>query len=118
MKSRHEVKMTCIFCHIDEPNSHDLKICSSCATILAQLSQDQLQRGYNKAVELGFMDKAEIFKSLMEAENEPRNRYTSKRFNRKGTLRATGNDQRAGFGFKKQKRTALYQSQRTKQAVL
>lgn len=104
--------MSCIFCHIDEPNSHDLKICSSCTAIPTRLSQDQLQKGYAKAMELGFMEKAEVLKLLMEGENEPRNeRHTSKRFNRKGYLRAIGDEQGSSRKFTHSKRVAFHQSQ-------
>jgi len=108
-----------VFCHMDdEPNSINLQICSRCTAIITRLNQDQLQRGYEKAMKLGFADKVTILKSLLEGNSEPRNGHIAKRFNRKRPLRASRNDKGAGRRFTKSKGFAFHQGERKEQAVL
>jgi hypothetical protein len=95
-------------------------ICSNCVQLLLNQPQDKLKKAYLLAMEKEAFNKANAIKSFLEVNtDEPVNRhYTGKRSNREGFARSSGNDERTGRRFKKQKRITLYQGKSKEQAVL
>lgn len=112
--------MDCIFCHQHEKHArpHDKEVnsfvCSECIQKFLIISQEQIEKAYNLAVKKEYPEKKFWLKKFISTgeENEPRNeRHTSKRFNRKGYLRAIGDEQRTGRKFTHPKRATFHQSQ-------
>lgn len=63
--------MECVFCHRDVNVEDDAigVICANCIQVLINSSQDKIKVAYQKAINEGFMDKAQAMENYLEEEN-------------------------------------------------
>jgi hypothetical protein len=93
--------MSCLFCNVPEPNYKpdpqvDL-ICGNCVILLADASQDDLKKAYQKALDEGYLRKVSALESFIipeEMENgqtKPKSKVNRRRSNRKRNVKPIGN---------------------------
>lgn len=88
----------CLFCNREEghgyrPGKKIDFICSSCVQILLSAEQVHLKRAHKKAIDKGYINKAEAIESFLILEVEDGKRPTKrnrKNINRKGIARTVG----------------------------
>ena len=97
--------MQCVFCYREERRADKeagAVVCSNCIQKLLQASDEQINKAYHEALELGFTEKAEALESLTDdiegGQHEQRRPKNHERhFDRKGIARLIGNEKiRAG----------------------
>ena len=91
--------MNCLFCNQEEghgyrPGKENDFICSRCLQVLLSAEQLHLERAHKKAIDKGYINKAEAIKSfLIPEENDGKRpaKRNRKNLNRKGITRTLGN---------------------------
>jgi hypothetical protein len=89
--------MSCLFCNLPEPNYKpdpqvDL-ICGSCVILLADASQDDLKKAYQKALDEGYLRKVSALESFIipEGNNEqikPKSKLNRRHSHRKRSIKS------------------------------
>jgi len=84
--------VSCLFCNIPEPNykpATDVNyICGGCVILLADASQDDLKKAYQKALDEGYQRKVSALESFIVEEKDEQIRPKAGKFsNRKRNAR-------------------------------
>lgn len=121
--------MPCKLCLQDDQGfiSEKLIVCSRCFQVVARSSQEQIKRAYEKALEKGSKQKADILKKFIingdsengELQNKRQKppRHTAKHFDRRGDLKADWIDKKTTRRLPERKRPPFSEDQQELQAV-